>query len=207
MRLKEVKRNTTDPDSRAMGTAKGLEQAFNMQYMVDCESHIVLEVSTVQDCNDKRQMVPMLDRLMKTHGRPIALTDDAGYFSLPALRAALARGVMVFMPSKNRHKVSGVVRADPPPPGLSQAEQMEWTMATPAGGGEIYRMRCSTAEPCFGNIKWAMGFRQFVLRGMKKVRLEARLMVIGRNLRRLWTVDNERGNPMFPPEMRGLMTS
>ena len=208
MHLKETKRNTTDPDSRVMSTAKGFEQAFNMQYMVDCESHIVLEVDTVQDCNDKRQMVPMLDRLTKEHGRPVALTDDAGYFSVPALRAALARGVMVFMPSKNRHKVSGVVREGPPPPGLSQAERMEWTMATPAGR-EIYKMRCSTAEPCFGNIKWAMGFRQFVLRGLKKVKLEARLMATGRNINRLNTINIERkrrGETLFPPEMRGLAT-
>ena len=209
MHLKETKRNTTDPDSRVMSTAKGFVQGYNMQFMVDCESHIVLEVDTVQDCNDKRQMIPMLDRLTKTHGRPIALTDDAGYFSAPALRAALARGVMIFMPSKNRHKVGGVVRQGPPPDGLSQAQQMEWTMATPAGR-DIYKMRCSTAEPCFGVIKWAMGFSHFELRGLKKVRLEARLMATGRNINRLNTVNIERkrrGGTLFPPEMRSLATS
>ena len=125
---------------------------------------------------------------------------------MPALRAALARGVMLFMPSKNRHKAKGIVREGPPPPGLSQAEQMEWTMATPEGR-EIYRLRCSTAEPCFGIIKSAMGFSHFELRGIEKVRLEARLMATGRNIRRLWTVDKERENPMFPPEIRGPATS
>jgi transposase len=206
---KKIVRNTTDPDSRVMKTPKGFEQAYNAQFIVDCESHIILEVDTVQDCNDKRQMVPMLDRLTKEHGRPIAITDDAGYFSVPALKAALARGVMVFMPSKNRHKAKGVVREGPPPQGLSEAEQMEWTMAT-AVGREIYKMRCSTAEPCIGTIKWAMGFRQYVLRGLEKVRMETRLMASGRNIRRLNTVRNERrrrGEALFPSEMRGRASS
>ena len=116
---------------------------------------------------------------------------------------------MVFMPSKNRHKVKGIVREGPPPDGLSQAQQMEWTMATPAGR-EIYRLRCSTAEPCFGVIKSAMGFRHFVLRGLEKARLEARLMATGRNINRMNTVDIERkrrGGSLFPPETRGLTTS
>ena len=207
--LKEVVRNMTDPDSRVMKTAKGFEQAYNMQFMVDCDSHIVLEVDTVQDANDKRQMVPMLDRLTKAHGRPIALTGDAGYHSVQALKAALARGVMIFMPSKNRHKAKGVVREGPPPEGLSEAEQMEWIMATPEGR-EIYRLRCSTAEPCFGTLKSAMGFRQFVLRGLKKVKMETRLMAAGKNFRRLNTVKIERSNrgeALFPSEMRGLATS
>jgi len=192
-----------------METRHGFEQAYNVQLVVDADDQIIVAVEVTQEVNDKMQLVPMLDRLTKAHGPPIALTGDAGYHSVQALKAALARGVMIFMPSKNRHKAKGVVREGPPPEGLSEAEQMEWIMATPEGR-EIYRLRCSTAEPCFGTLKSAMGFRQFVLRGLKKVKMETRLMAAGKNFRRLNTVKIERSNrgeALFPSEMRGLATS
>jgi len=68
-----------------MNTPKGFEQAYNMQNMVDGKSHIILDVHVVQDGNDKKQLVPMTDRLIGQHGRPHAITDDAGYFSRQAL--------------------------------------------------------------------------------------------------------------------------
>ena len=206
--LKPVLRNITDADSRSMKSAKGYEQAYNLQCMTDCGSHIILDVDTVQDANDKLQLEPMLDRLIVQHGRPNAITDDAGYFSAQALKAALERGVMVFMPSKNRHKLKNVVREGPPPDHLTEVEKMEWIMATPAGR-QIYKLRCSTAEPCFGILKQAMGFRQFVLRGLKKVKLEARLMATGKNFMRMNIIKNERkrrGDPLFPSEIGGVVT-
>jgi hypothetical protein len=176
--------------------------------MTDCGSHIILDVDAVQDANDKLQLEPMLDRLIVQQGRPNAITDDAGYFSALALKAALERGVMVFMPSKNRHKLKNVVREGPPSDHLTEVEKMEWTMATPAGR-QIYKLRCSTAEPCFGILKQAMGFRQFVLRGLKKVNMESRLMAAGKNLMRLNIIKNERerrGDPLFPQEIGRVAT-
>jgi hypothetical protein len=38
-----------------------------------------------------------------------------------------------------------------------------------AEGKKIYKKRKETAEPVFGIIKQAMGFRQFLLRGLEKV--------------------------------------
>ncbi len=37
---------------------------------------------------------------------------------------------------------------------------------------ELYRLRKPTVEPVFGIIKGAMGFRQFLLRGPRKVEME-----------------------------------
>lgn len=52
-------------------------------------------------------------------------------------------------------------------------------------GRQKYRKRLHTVEPIFGHLKHNLGFRQFLLRGMEKVRGEFRLMCIGYNLKRL----------------------
>ncbi len=48
-----------------------------------------------------------------------------------------------------------------------------------------YRLRKQTVEPVFGQIKHARGFRQFLLRGLEKVRGEWSLLAIAHNLLKL----------------------
>ena len=57
-------------------------------------------------------------------------------------------------------------------------------------GRAIYDRRKVMVEPVFGNIKYNLGFRQFVLRGLKKVKAEFLLMCIAHNLKKMsrhWT--------------------
>ena len=56
---------------------------------------------------------------------------------------------------------------------------------TTAEGKAIYRKRASTVEPVFGIIKSVLGFRQFLLRGIKKVSGEWNLVCVAWNLKRL----------------------
>ncbi|MCY1057710.1 transposase [Nannocystis sp. SCPEA4] len=50
-----------------------------------------------------------------------------------------------------------------------------------------YRLRKQVVEPVFGQIKSALGFGRFLMRGMKKVQLEWRLVCTAHNLRKLLT--------------------
>ena len=52
-------------------------------------------------------------------------------------------------------------------------------------GRKKYRRRASTVEPVFGIIKAALGLRQFLLRGQKKVSGEWNLVCVAYNLKRL----------------------
>ena len=52
-------------------------------------------------------------------------------------------------------------------------------------GHEIYRLRKSIVEPAWGEIKQVQGFREFSLRGLKKVEGEFTLVAIAYNLRKL----------------------
>ena len=54
------------------------------------------------------------------------------------------------------------------------------------GGFETpYRLRKQVVEPVFGQIKQARGFRQFLLRGLKKVQCEWALVCMTHNILRI----------------------
>ena len=55
------------------------------------------------------------------------------------------------------------------------------------GDDSPYRLRQQTVEPVFGQIKQARGFRQFLLRGLEKVKEEWRLVCTAHNLLKLAT--------------------
>ena len=57
-------------------------------------------------------------------------------------------------------------------------------LKTPEGKA-TYRQRACTVEPVFGIIKSALGFRQFLLRGLSKVQGEWNLVCLAYNLKRL----------------------
>ncbi|MER2622750.1 MAG: transposase [Accumulibacter sp.] len=52
-------------------------------------------------------------------------------------------------------------------------------------GRALYALRKQTVEPVFGIIKSVMGFRQFSLRGLKKVTGEWTLVCLAWNLKRM----------------------
>ena len=52
-------------------------------------------------------------------------------------------------------------------------------------GRAIYALRKQTVEPVFGIIKSVMGFRQFSLRGLKKVGAEWTLVCLAWNVKRM----------------------
>ncbi len=50
---------------------------------------------------------------------------------------------------------------------------------------KAYKKRMHTVEPTFGNIKYNLGYIQFLLRGKEKVEGEFNLMCIGHNIRKI----------------------
>ncbi|MCH8004049.1 MAG: transposase, partial [Nanoarchaeota archaeon] len=50
----------------------------------------------------------------------------------------------------------------------------------------VYGLRKITVEPVYGNIKQNLGFREFLLRGLEKVKIEMNLVCIAHNLQKIW---------------------
>ena len=51
-----------------------------------------------------------------------------------------------------------------------------------------YKLRKQTVEPVFGIIKSVLGFRQFSLRGLQKVKSEWTLLALAYNCKRMATL-------------------
>lgn len=172
--------NLTDADSRIMAVAGG--------------SLLVVANDVVQAANDKEQIKPMLNRLGRLPealGKPESLLADSGYFSEANVTAcAEAKIAPLIAMGRERHYLSGADRfaaAPPAPEEPTPLQAMAHRLATPEGR-RSYALRKQTPEPVFGIIKSVMGFRQFLLRGLDKVKGEWTLVTLAWNLKRLFAL-------------------
>lgn len=184
--------NLTDEDSRIMPTSGGsFEQAYNAQAAVDTTSLLVVGQSVTQDCNDKQQITPALEGLATLPeglGKTTHLLADTGYMSETNVEAVTKAGIEPLLATRREahHRTVKDQLQEPAPPEAddSALAWMKYRLRT-AEGRALYGRRKCTVEPVFGQIKRAMGFRQFSLRGLEKVAGEWTLVTIAYNMRRM----------------------
>src|SRR5271165_3988408 len=187
--------NLTDEDSRIMPAAGGgFEQAYNAQAVVAAGSLLVVAADVVQAPNDKQQLEPMLGKieaLPERLGAAETLLADAGYFSAANVKACRHAELepLIAMGRQPHHPPLGerFGREGPPPENPTPVEAMAHRLKTPEGR-KLYALRKQTPEPVFGVIKSALGFRQFSLRGLDKVRGEWSLVTMAWNLKRMFVL-------------------
>ena len=186
--------NLTDEESRIMPiSGGGYAQCYNAQASSDHESRLILHNHVTQNANDKQEIIPTLQWYEKhPQLKPsIAFNADAGYFSQENIEACEQNSMIPYISfGKEQHNQPLEERfkeADPLPDDLTDVERMKHRLQTPEGKA-IYAERKSVIEPIFGIIKHVMGFRQFMLRGFKKVQDEWSLVCIAYNLKRLHTI-------------------
>jgi transposase len=188
--------NLTDEDSRIMPVAGGgFEQCYNAQAAVAADSLLVVATDVVQAANDKQQLEPMLGLLAVLPadlGRPQTLLADNGYFSAANVAACAASAIAPLLaPGRTPHHPSLDERFAAPPPAPDNPtplQAMLQRLATPEGK-KLYAQRKHTPEPVFGIIKSVLGFRQFLLRGLDKVRGEWSLVTMAWNIKRIFALD------------------
>ena len=188
--------NYTDPESRIMKTGNGFEQCYNAQAAVEIESRLIVGQTVTAAPNDKEQLLPTLASIPAELGKPERALTDSGFYSEAAVTAAEAPGedglpgveIIAAVKKKGHHRsVADLEKKDDPPlpgPDATAKERMAYRTATKTGK-DIYQQRQQTVEPVFGIIKAAMGFRQFLLRGIEKTGLEWGLVSLAYNMRRL----------------------
>ncbi len=187
--------NLTDEDSRIMPVAGGgFEQCYNAQAAVAEGSLLVVAADVTQAPNDKQQLEPMLEKigdLPDEFGETEALLADNGYFSEANVNACAAAGIHpVIAMGREAHHPSLAERFAPapePPEDPTPLAAMAYRLQTPAGK-KLYALRKHTPEPVFGIIKSALGFRQFLLRGLNQVRGEWSLVTMAWNIKRMFAL-------------------
>ena len=184
--------NLTDEESRIMKVAGGgFDQSYNAQAVVDTESMLVLVAQVSQDTNDKRQVVPMVERLQANPEglkQPETLLADTGYFSESNVDACVkAKITPLIAVKRDEHYPQWRDRFTEPkalPEDASAVDTMRHALKT-KDGRAAYALRKQTVEPVFGIIKSVMGFRQFLLRGLENVQIEWTLVCLAWNLKRM----------------------
>ena len=188
--------NLTDEESRIMPVpGGGFEQCYNAQAAVAAGSLLVVAPDVVQAANDKQQLGPMVSKLAALPaalGKAQTLLADNGYFSAANVTACTAAGIepLIALGRQSHHPSLSerFAAATPAPENPTPIEAMAYRLRTPEGK-RLYALRKHTPEPVFGIIKSVLGFRQFLLRGLDKVRGEWSLVTMAWNLKRMFALN------------------
>lgn len=179
----KAQRNFTDPESRIMKGRDGFIQGYNAQAAVDAKAQVIVAHDLTDCAADGGQLVGMVDAVKANTGQnPAQISADSGYCSEANIQAMEDRGVDAFIATgRQKH---GDPAADGGTSKTPKTEEMRERLRQ--GGFEgPYRLRKQTAEPVFGQIKHARGFRQFLMRGMKRVAGEWAMLCTVHNILKL----------------------
>jgi hypothetical protein len=143
-------------DVAMMTSNKGFDYCYNGQAVVDETRQIIVAADVTSAANDKQQAAP-LGRQTKGNLQTAGIVPPATEDGIEAV------------PSEE----------------ATAKERMSYKLRTPSGRAR-YAKRKHIVEPVFGQIKQARGFRQFLLRGLDKVRGEWKLVCLTHNLLKIW---------------------
>jgi transposase len=190
--------NFTDPQSRIMKGADGIVQAYNAQAAVEPKLQLIVGQTVTQAANDKEQLMPMLATMEEQSGqRPDDVLADSGYCSEKNLEALDSE-------ENPQRRIDGYIATErqkhdeykepcpkgPLPKGATRVDRMRRKLKTKAGKA-VYAARKAIVEPVFGQIKQARGFRQFLLRGIDKVRGEWSMVCLTHNILKMYRLCHE----------------
>lgn len=191
--------NLVDPDSSLMRKSKreGYQQAYNAQAAVDAEGgQLIVATDVLQTPSDANELIPMIDKVEKSVGEVKRVLADGGYVNAAELEKLEGRGIEAYVAISDEEQNVRQYDYRPPKQRKSRVltnptlKAMREKLRTEEGK-DIYARRAQTVEPTFGTIKAPMGFRQFLLRGIGKVRIEWDLVCIAYNMRRMYSLINQ----------------
>jgi transposase len=180
--------NFSDPESRIMKGSDGFVQAYNAQVAVESISQLIVGQTVTQEPNDKQQVAPMVANIKKQAGKkPKEMLADSGYCSEQNLKYLEKKNIDAYVATdRKKHGSQRVAcKRGPLPKGATRVDKMKRKLQTKEGA-EIYAARKSIVEPVFGQIKHARGFRQFLMRGVEKVKAEWALVCATHNILKMY---------------------
>ena len=168
----KAQRNFTDPESRILKTKDGFIQGYNAQAAVDGEAQIIVAHGLTHE-HERSGPAGAAHRRHRGQSRPQA---EGGLGRCRLLQRGQSRSA--------RRDAASTAMSPPdapstrPTPSAKIGRTADPGHATTSSSGRdgeaATACRKQIVEPVFGQIKQARGFRQFLLRGIEKVRPNGR---------------------------------
>jgi len=177
---REPRASTTDPEARRMKMADGgTRPAYNVELATTTAGGLIVGVDVVNAGTDHGQLGPMVDQVEKRFGRrPERALVDGGFTQLEDIDRLHRNQVAVYAPVKEPRRPDQdryTPRRGDKPGVAAWRVRMRTEEAQ-----RIYRLRASTAEWVNARLRnW--GLRQFLVRGLAKVRSVSRLFALTHN--------------------------
>lgn len=183
----DLRVSETDPESRVMRMADGGSRpAFNVQFATTTDGGIIAGVEVTNAGSDYGHLGPMREQVERRTGvRPREWLTDNGCASQEEIVALTRENVTVYAPVKNGKTTRESGRNPFAPRKGDPPAVAAWRMRMGTDEAKrIYRLRGQTAEWVNAQSR-NHGLRQFRLRGLAKVNLEAKWFALSHNGERL----------------------
>jgi len=183
----KARASTTDADARVMKMADGgFRPAFNVELATATDSQIITGADVTNSGSDQGQLVPMVEQHQERYEEvPNKALVDGGFAKKQDIEKVEQGGTTVYAPvqkSKNPERDAHTPRPDDSPVIAAWRQRMATAEAK-----EIYKQRASTAE-CVNAIARNRGLRQFLVRGLRKVKAVVLWYALAHNLMRAVTL-------------------
>jgi transposase len=178
----EAQESFTDTDSRVMKRADGgFDYSYNAFAAVDDQAHIIVAAELTNNAADSGQLEPLLEAVRHSTGElPAQVLADAGFRSEAQFEQLADSPMQLIVALGREGKEQLAIDSAKYPRTAQMATKLKTDEAR-----EAYRRRKWLSEPPNGWVKNVLGFRQFSLRGLVKVKAEWRLLCAALNLRRM----------------------
>jgi transposase len=190
---KEARVSTTDPQATVMKMADGgFRPAYNVEFGTTCDGQVIVGVDVVTVGSDQGQLPPMLDQIEKRFAqRPTEVLVDGGFVNLEDIEKVQAEGKCQVYAPVPKPKKDTVDRYEPKATDSEEVAEWRQRMGTKKAK-KIYKERAATAE-CVNAQTRNHGLRQFLVRGLDKIKCVAKWFAIVQNMARSFALQPQPG--------------
>lgn len=179
----------TDQDATLMQMKEGyLGVGYNLQMV--SENQVILDYDLYQRPNDVKLLEPQISNLQSRLKRtPEAVLADKGYGSQANYEYLEKEGIQAVIPHYMFEYDKREIKNGTYKPSKNRIyERYKQEMLSLLGsqkGKALLKRRSNDIEPVFGNIKYNMNFRKFLLRLLPKATIEVGLVSLAHNIQKL----------------------
>ena len=184
---KEARCSTTDPEARTMKMADGgYRPAYNVQFATDGDARMIVSVDVTNNGSDGGQMAPMYDDVCERYDKnPENYMVDGGFSTNEDITHVEQAGTKVYAPMTHEDRI--LKRGGDPHDRRADDSDAMYAFRQRMKNEDAktkYKQRPSIAE--FPNAECRnRGLRQFLVRGLEKVKTVSLMYAITFNFMRM----------------------